>query len=162
MFSQVGTGVPCPPFLDVVAPFYPVSLCFMWWLVVVSFFMSGIRVNEEGLWILGSLARLPEWVNPCAIFPLWPLHTDPLLRHPGSPYAVVGVAHQCTIPAQGPSISTMSPYLTIRLQFFQRRRQNKKYLPDENIVTYVYTPKKIQSLWNQHLATSTVRQQRKY
>ena len=43
---------------------------------------------------VGALACLPEEVEPCAILPLEPLHTDPVRRHPGSLYAVVGGAHQ--------------------------------------------------------------------
>ena len=42
----------------------------------------------------GALACLPKEVEPCAILPLGPIHTDPLRRHPGSSYAAVGGAHQ--------------------------------------------------------------------
>ena len=31
---------------------------------------------------------------PCAILPLWPLHTYPVRWNPGSPYVAVGGAHQ--------------------------------------------------------------------
>ena len=42
----------------------------------------------------GALACLPKEVDLCAILPLEPLHTDPVLRHLGSSYAVVDGAHQ--------------------------------------------------------------------
>ena len=44
--------------------------------------------------VVAALACLPEEIYPCAILPLGPLHTDPVLRHPGSSYAAVGGAHQ--------------------------------------------------------------------
>ena len=48
-----------------------------------------------GKWLIWrSLARLPEEVNPIAIFPLGPLHTDPVRWNPVSLYAAVGGAHQ--------------------------------------------------------------------
>ena len=43
---------------------------------------------------MGALACLPEEVEPCAILPLGPLHTDPVRWHPGSSYAAVGGANQ--------------------------------------------------------------------
>ena len=47
-FYQGGTSVPCPHFLAVVAPLYPVSLHCIWWSVVVVFFVLGIKVAEGG------------------------------------------------------------------------------------------------------------------
>ena len=48
-FSQGGTGVPCAPFLALVAPLYTVGLLCMWWSVVVVFCMMGIGVAEGGV-----------------------------------------------------------------------------------------------------------------
>ena len=56
-----------------------------------------IRGNEgsRGVGCLGgALACLPKEVDPLAILPLGPLHTDLVRRHPGSSYAAVGGAHQ--------------------------------------------------------------------
>ena len=47
-FYQGGTGVPCPSFLVVVAPFDTVSLRFICWSVVVLFYLSRIGVAEGG------------------------------------------------------------------------------------------------------------------
>ena len=41
-----------------------------------------------------ALEFLPEEVEPCDNFPLGSMHTDPVRRHPGSSYAVIGGAHQ--------------------------------------------------------------------
>ena len=38
--------------------------------------------------------RLPEQVQPDAVFPLWELNTDPMLRHPESPDAPMCGPHQ--------------------------------------------------------------------
>ena len=35
-FAQRGTVVPCPPISIFLAPFYPVCLLCLWWLVVVG------------------------------------------------------------------------------------------------------------------------------
>ena len=43
---------------------------------------------------MGALACLPEEVEPCAVLPLGPLHTDPVTWHLGSSYEAVGGAHQ--------------------------------------------------------------------
>ena len=50
--------------------------------------MLGIRL------VGGALECLPKEVDPRAILPLGPLHTDPVRQHLGSSYATVGGAHQ--------------------------------------------------------------------
>ena len=48
-----------------------------------------------GGWLIRwSLARLPEEVQPCAIFPLGPLHARPVCQYPGSLHTAVGDMHQ--------------------------------------------------------------------
>ena len=71
----------------------------------------------------------------------------------------IDLAHIGTIPSQVHITYTMSPHLTIRLQFFQDRGQNKKHFTNGKIPTYVYTLNKIQSQWNQQQTESTMIQQ---
>ena len=53
------------------------------------------------MWGVGDLlgfgvprARLPEYVQPCNVFPLVLLYTDPVRQQPVSPYAEVCGANQ--------------------------------------------------------------------
>ena len=66
-------------------------------LMVVSgdgLFFSGEWGAEAISLVGGALACLPKEVEPHAILPLGPLHTDPVRWHPGSSYAAVGGVHK--------------------------------------------------------------------
>ena len=61
----------------------------------VSFSQGGGRCTLSPLRLVGGpLLCLPKEVEPCAILPLGPLHTDPVRQHLGYSYAAVGGAHQ--------------------------------------------------------------------
>ena len=52
------------------------------------------------------------------------------------------LAHTGKRTDQGPITYTMSPHLTIHLQFFQQRGKHKQHLTYEKIMAYKKTPKK--------------------
>ena len=93
-FSQGGTGVPCTPFSESAAPL----CCCHTALLLVGGGDGKVYLRESCVYgsglIGGVLAYIPLEVEPCAIFPLEPLHTDPVHMHPGFSYTAVGGAHQ--------------------------------------------------------------------
>ena len=100
--------MPYPPFcalvappcafvvVKVIAPALAVCAC----VVLGLGWCKGWGKGGEGGGLMGfgvSCARLPEYVQPGAIFPLWMLSADTMRRNPGSPDAPMHGPHQSDV-----------------------------------------------------------------
>ena len=94
LFIKRGQVYPVPPSLYQRLPCVVVYLLRLCQMALVGGCMQESELSGGVGWSVVALACLPEEVSPHAIFPLGPLHTDPVRWHPGSSYAVVGGAHQ--------------------------------------------------------------------
>ena len=106
IYPQGKTGVPCPPLFALVPPSCEISGRvgllsgeLLWIpipdLAVCPGVSKGLGRGEGFACTWSCTSRLPEYVDPGAIFPLRAMDAYPVRRRPGHPDAPVCGPHQC-------------------------------------------------------------------